>query len=66
MESEKYTKLVIIIKKEAGISLVPQLVKDLELSFGGSGSIHGLVQWVKDLVLPPLWHRSQLWLGFYP
>ena len=21
-------------------------------------------QWVKDLVLPWLWHRSQLWLGF--
>lgn len=28
--------------------------------------IPGLVQWVKDLVLPQLWHRSQLWLGFDP
>ena len=26
------------------------------------GSIPGLVQWVKDLVLPKLWPRSQMWL----
>ena len=25
-------------------------------------SIPGLAQWVKDLVLPELWHRLQMWL----
>ena len=25
-----------------------------------------MVQWVKDLVLPQLWHRLQLWLRFHP
>ena len=29
-------------------------------------SIASLAQWVKDLVLVQLWHRSQLWLGFNP
>ena len=32
----------------------------------GSGLIPSLVQYVKDLVLLLLWHRSQLWLGFSP
>ena len=31
-----------------------------------TGSIPGLAQWVKDLVLLQLWHRLKLWLGFYP
>ena len=30
----------------------------------GAGFIPGLVQWVKDLVLPKLWYRSQLRLRF--
>ena len=25
-----------------------------------------MVQWVKDLVLPQLWQRLQMWLGFAP
>ena len=25
-----------------------------------------MAQQVKDLALPQLWHRSQLWLGFHP
>ena len=29
------------------------------------GWIPGLAQWVKDLVLPELWCRSQTWLGSY-
>lgn len=28
--------------------------------------IPGLAQWVKDLKLLQLWHRSQLWLRFHP
>ena len=30
------------------------------------GSISGPVQWLKDLALPRLWHRSELQLGFDP
>ena len=33
----------------------------------GAGSIPGLMQWVKDpVLLPQLWHRSQLQLRFHP
>ena len=32
--------------------------------YGGGGLIPGLQQWVKDLTLPQLWYRLQLWLGF--
>ena len=28
-----------------------------------AGLIPGLTQWVKDLALPELWCRSQMWLG---
>ena len=28
--------------------------------------IPGLYQWVKDLALPQLWQRLQLWLEFHP
>ena len=31
-----------------------------------TGSIPGPTQWVKDLALPQLQLRSQLWLGSYP
>ena len=33
---------------------------------GGTGSIPGPVQWVKDPVLPQLWRRSQMQLRFSP
>ena len=33
---------------------------------GGVGSIPSLAQWVRDLVLPQLWHRLQLQVGFNP
>ena len=32
---------------------------------GNADLIPGLLQWVKDPVLPQLWHRLQLHLGFY-
>ena len=32
----------------------------------GAASITSLEQWAKDLVLPQLWYRLQLWFGFDP
>ena len=43
-----------------------QWVNDPACLCGFAGSIPGLVQWIKDLVLPLLWHRLQMWLGFSP
>ena len=43
-----------------------QWVNDLQLSLRQWGLIPDLVQWTKDLALPQLWHRWQLWLGFDP
>ena len=39
---------------------------EASLQHWGKGSIPGLAQWVKDLVLAQLWHRLQLWLGSDP
>ena len=39
---------------------VVQWVKDLACPYGGTGSIPGAAQWVKDLGLLQLWHRSHL------
>ena len=47
------------------VPIVVKRVKDPALS-GGAGWITGLAQWIKDLVLLQLWHRSQLWLRFNP
>ena len=33
---------------------------------GGMGSIPSLAPWLKDPVLPQLWYRSQMQLGFSP
>ena len=41
-----------------------QWVNDPVYLCGIAGSIPGLVQWVKDLVLLLLWQRVQLWLKF--
>ena len=43
-----------------------QWVNNLACLCGGAGLIPSLVQWVKNLALPQLWHRSQLWLKFDP
>ena len=31
-----------------------------------AGLILSLAQWIKDSVMPQLWHRWQFWLGFDP
>ena len=41
-------------------------VNDLAYCCGGTGSSPSPAQWVKDLVLPQVWRRSQLWLRFDP
>ena len=43
-----------------------QWVNDTTCLCGGSCLIPGRVLRVKDLVLPQLWYRSQLQLGFDP
>ena len=43
-----------------------QWVNGLACLCGGTRSILGLVQWIKNLELLQLWHRSHLWLGFDP
>ena len=53
------------VSGDAGVSAVAQWVDDLAYLYGIACSIPGLTQWVKDLVLPQLWCRSQMWLRFY-
>ena len=36
------------------------------LEYWDAESILSLAQWVKDLALSQLWHRSQLWLRYDP
>ena len=43
-----------------------QWVNDLACLCGGTSSIPGSAQRVKEPVLLQLWYRSQLWLGFSP
>ena len=55
---------------EVSIKLgVPTVAPQLRIQHylcGSGSSIWGLAQWVKDLALPHLWCRLQLWLGFDP
>ena len=48
------------------VPTVVQWVNDLACVCGGTGSIPGLVQWAKDMVLLQVQHRFQLQLGFSP
>lgn len=43
-----------------------QWVDDPACLCGDAGLVPGLVQWAKDLALPQLWSRLQLWLRFDP
>ena len=48
---------------------VPTMASKLRIRYclcGSLGSIPGTVQWLKNPVLPQLWCRLQLWLGFDP
>ena len=40
-----------------GVPPVVQVVNDLACLCGGTDSIPSLAQWVKNLVLPQLWHK---------
>ena len=45
------------------MNIVVQRVMNLKSIREDAGSIPGPTQWVKDLVLPELWYRSQMRLG---
>ena len=49
--------------KNEGVLLVAQWINILTSVHKDAGLILGLTQWVKDLVLPDLWYRLQIWLG---
>ena len=50
----------------SGVPAVVQLVNDPACLCGIAGLIPSPAQWVKDLALLQLWHKSQMWLRFDP
>ena len=50
-----------VLKIKAGVPVMVQWETNLTSIYENIGSIPGLSQWVKDLVLP--WCTSQMWLG---
>ena len=51
---------------DARVSPVLLWVNDPACLRGVAGSIPGLVRWVPDPVLPQLWQRARMQLGFHP
>ena len=47
----------IIQKRKLGVPAVTQWVSNQVFLCGGTGLIPGPAQWVKDPMLPQLWHR---------
>ena len=63
-KSEKEIKKTISFKSLLGVLLWCSRLRIQHCLCSSWSSIPGLGQWVKDLALPQLWHRSQLWFGF--
>ena len=63
---DKVEKQALKIEAFFGVSAVTQWVKNLHSVHEDMSSIPDLAQWIKDLMLPWLWHRPQLQLRFDP
>ena len=59
-------KIVFNILRKFGLPAMGPWVNNLALSLWWCGFDPRPVQWVKDLVLWQMWHRSQMQLGFDP